>query len=190
MADELPELLIVPTGVGKTASAILGWLYRRRFHEDEHVQQATPRRLIYCLPMRVLVDQTAECTEAWLKKLSLSKDVRVHLLMDGAHDENWDEYLERDAILIGTQDMLLSRALNRGYGMSRYRWPVHFGLLNNDCLCVMDEIQLIGVGLTTTMRAEPLRTKTLTQSAHSNETPRHPTPCSPFRDFHSFVAAV
>ena len=42
--------------------------------------------------------------------------------------------------------MLLSRALNRGYGMSRYRWPMHFGLLNNDCLWVMDEVQLMGRG--------------------------------------------
>ena len=39
-------------------------------------------------------------------------------------------------ILIGTQDMLLSRALMRGYGMSRYQWPVHFALLHNDaCGC-------------------------------------------------------
>ena len=38
----------------------------------------------------------------------------------------------------------LSRALNRGYGMSRYRWPMHFGLLNNDCLWVLDETQLMG----------------------------------------------
>lgn len=29
-------------------------------------------------------------------------------------------------------------ALNRGYGMSRYRWPMHCGLLNNDCRWVMD----------------------------------------------------
>ena len=36
--------------------------------------------------------------------------------------------------------------------MSRYRWPVHFGLLNNDCLWVMDETQLMGVGLTTTRK--------------------------------------
>jgi CRISPR-associated endonuclease/helicase Cas3 len=27
---ELPELLNVPTGIGKTTTAILGWLYRRR----------------------------------------------------------------------------------------------------------------------------------------------------------------
>lgn len=159
MAAELPELLNVPTGVGKTATAILGWLYRRRFHEHQHLQKATPRRLVYCLPMRVLVEQTAECAEGWLKKLSLSKDVRVHLLMGGADDEKWDEYPERDAILLGTQDMLLSRALNRGYGMSRYRWPVDFGLLNNDCLWVMDETQLMGVGLTTTAQMQGLRSK-------------------------------
>src|SRR5437762_12957048 len=29
--------------------------------------------------------------------------------------------------------------------MSRYRWPMHFGSLNNDCLWVMDETQLMGV---------------------------------------------
>ncbi len=64
--------------------------------------------------------------------------------------------------MIGTQDMLLSRALNRGYGMSRYRWPIHFGLLNNDCLWVMDETQLMGVGLTTTAQLQGLRVKLAT----------------------------
>ena len=62
--------------------------------------------------------------------------------MGGEEKTDWDIYPEREAILIGTQDMLLSRALNRGYGMSRYRWPMHFGLLNNDALWVMDETQL------------------------------------------------
>lgn len=42
-------------------------------------------------------------------------------------DLDWDVWPEKPAILIGTQDMLLSRALNRGYGMNRYRWPMHFG---------------------------------------------------------------
>ena len=54
--------------------------------------------------------------------------------MGGEDSGEWDIHPEREAILIGTQDMLLSRALNRGYGMSRYRWPMHFGLLNNDAL--------------------------------------------------------
>ena len=72
---------------------------------------------------------------------------------------DWDIHPERTAILIGTQDMLLSRALNRGYGMSRYRWPMHFGLLNNDCLWVMDETQLMGVGVETSAQLDGFRHK-------------------------------
>ncbi|MGH7873849.1 MAG: hypothetical protein ACREQO_16720, partial [Candidatus Binatia bacterium] len=52
--SEMPELVDVPTGLGKTAMAVLGWLWRRRFANEE-IQKATPRRLVYCLPMRVLV---------------------------------------------------------------------------------------------------------------------------------------
>ncbi len=33
--------------------------------------------------------------------------------------------------------------------MSRYKWPMHFALLNSDCLWVFDETQLIGVGVET-----------------------------------------
>jgi CRISPR-associated endonuclease/helicase Cas3 len=69
----------------------------------------------------------------------------------------WDIYPERPAILVGTQDMLLSRALNRGYAMSRYRWPMHFSLLNNDCLWVMDEIQLMGVSVETSAQLDAFR---------------------------------
>ena len=103
--------------------------------------------------MRTLVEQTREECVKWLKNLQLDEEIGVHILMGGENpadgDLKWVEHPERDAILIGTQDMLLSRALNRGYGMSRYRWPVHFALLNNDCLWVLDETQLMGVGLTT-----------------------------------------
>src|SRR5690606_21522729 len=44
-----------------------------------------------------------------------------------------------------------------GYGMSRARWPMHFGLLNNDSLWVMDETQLMGVGVPTSGQLEGLR---------------------------------
>ena len=160
--ESVPQLLNVPTGVGKTATAILGWLYRRRFHPQEEIRQSVPRRLVYCLPMRTLVEQTRDAAQLWLDALNLSNEVGVHVLMGGTMSNDWDEYPERDAILIGTQDMLLSRALNRGYGMSRYRWPMHFGLLNNDCLWVMDETQLMGVGLTTTAQLQGLRSKLTT----------------------------
>lgn len=161
----LPQLVDVPTGMGKTAMAVLGWLWRRRFHPDEAVRTATPRRLIYCLPMRVLVEQTVSEANRWIAELKkycpkeMAQPPKVHILMGGEIDNDWDAYPEADAILIGTQDQLLSRALNRGYAMSRYRWPMHYGLLNNDCLWVMDEVQLMGVGLTTTAQLQAFREK-------------------------------
>lgn len=156
--ESLPQLMSVPTGLGKTAAGVLGWLYRRRF-ATKSMQRDTPRRLVYCLPMRTLVEQTVKAVKGWLENLGLTNEVAVHLLMGGEEITDWDNHPEKDAILVGTQDMLLSRALNRGYGMSRYRWPVHFGLLNNDCLWVMDETQLMGVGLTTSAQLQGLRQK-------------------------------
>jgi len=175
--DPLPELLDIATGLGKTAAAVLAWLWRRRFAKEETRRQ-TPRRLVYCLPMRVLVEQTHACAVSWLDNLGLlggrrgvtpacpydpwssdddPQEIRVHLLMGGDVDRDWDMYPEKDSILIGTQDMLLSRALDRGYGMSRFRWPVQFGLLNNDCLWVMDEVQLMGNGLASTAQLQAFR---------------------------------
>jgi CRISPR-associated endonuclease/helicase Cas3 len=79
--------------------------------------------------------------------------------MGGAIDSNWELHLESRAILIGTQDQLLSRGLNRGYAMSPFKWPIHYGLLNNDCLWVFDEVQLMGVGLKTSTQLQGFREK-------------------------------
>jgi CRISPR-associated endonuclease/helicase Cas3 len=155
---ELARLVRIPTGLGKTAAAVLGWVWRRRFADGE-VRKNTPRRLVYCLPMRVLVEQVRVVVQSWLEKLLLNDQMAVHVLIGGEAAEDWELYPERDAILIGTQDMLLSRALNRGYGMSRYHWPRCFGLLNNDCLWVFDEVQLMGVGVATSAQLEAFRRK-------------------------------
>jgi len=157
-AEILPQLIDVPTGAGKTAAVILCWLWRRRFAAAP-VGQGTPRRLVYCLPMRTLVEQTETAARTWLRNLGRDQDIKVYVLMGGERAKDWDMYPESDAVVIGTQDMLLSRALNRGYGMSRYRWPMHFGLLNNDCLWVLDEIQLMGSGLATSTQLQAFRHK-------------------------------
>ena len=134
-------LIDVPTGFGKTGAVVLAWLWNRVLkHRDDW-----PRRLVYCLPMRTLVEQTRQNADQWLSKLGLLDEVGLHVLMGGEDAGEWDLHAERNAVLVGTQDMLLSRALNRGYRMSRYRWPMHFGLLNNDCLWIMDEVQMSGV---------------------------------------------
>ena len=158
---DFPELIKIPTGAGKTASVVLAWLWKRKFSDKKYV----PRRLVYCLPMRVLVEQTISEIKKWIKKLSdeypsiFDDGPGVYTLMGGEMDEDWDRHPEKEAILVGTQDMLLSRALNRGYALSRFRWPIDFGLINNDALWVMDEVQLMGAGLPNSAQLDAFRDK-------------------------------
>ena len=156
---DFPVLLKIPTGAGKTEAAILGWLYRRFEHPKEAVRDSTPRRLVYCLPMRTLVEQTVKRVKGWLEMLGRSDDVGVVTLMGGEPRTQWYLEPEKPYVIIGTQDMLLSRGLNRGYGNSPFMWPVEYGLLNNDCLWVMDEVQLMANGLPTSTQLSGLRRK-------------------------------
>lgn len=167
--EEWPDVLHIPTGLGKTAAITLAWAYRRGIRargERAAVDPELPRRLVWCLPMRVLVEQTATNAREWLRRLGVLGDpgehgrIAVHTLMGGEADlrrASWTAHPEQEAILIGTQDMLLSRALMRGYGMSRYQWPVHYALLHNDALWVFDEVQLMGPALPTTTQLEAFR---------------------------------
>ena len=185
-------LLDVPTGLGKTEAVLATWLWNRIVRRDS----AWPRRLVLCLPMRVLVEQTRDRVVLDLKRLGLlagdavtqneggkevvvsyatsvrderpidgqfhrlingGRRIPIVTLMGGEDESDWDAYPEREVVIIGTQDLLLSRAMNRGYAMSRARWPMQFGFLNNDCLWVFDEIQLMGPGLATTTQLEAFR---------------------------------
>ena len=154
-----PELLTVPTGAGKTLAVTLAWLYRRRYVPDPAVRAATPRRLVYCLPMRVLVEQTYQVVLEVLNNLGLTAPggVLAAKCLGGESDDDWALYPECDAIIVGTQDMLLSRALNRAYGRNRFRWPQLFGQINNDALWVFDEVQLMGSGLATSAQLDAFR---------------------------------
>lgn len=161
-------LINIPTGLGKTAAVVLAWLWNRVAHPDPAHSKTWPRRMVYCLPMRTLVEQTREETRNWIAKLvdtgriPADRKPRIVVLMGGENlegdEKDWDIHPEADTILLGTQDMLLSRALNRGYGMARARWPMHFGLLNNDALWIMDETQLMGAGLATSAQLQAFRT--------------------------------
>ena len=158
IADNLKaDILIAPTGLGKTAAVTLGWVWKRLT-----APAATPRRLIWCLPMRTLVEQTAREATNWMNNLGEMFPAgkgkpSVHLLMGGAVDADWRLSPEDPAIIVGTQDMLLSRALMRGYGMSRFGWPIDYGLLHSDTLWVYDEVQLMGAGLATSTQLEAFR---------------------------------
>lgn len=155
----MPSLLDIPTGLGKTEGIVLGWAYRRLLLRDA----AEPRHLVYCLPMRVLVRQTEARLRACFDNLQsggvLEQTPTVYVMLGGEVQQGWAEHPEEPWVLIGTQDQLLSRALNRGYAMSRFQWPIHFGLLNNDCRWVVDEVQLMGPGLWTTAQLDWMRSR-------------------------------
>ncbi len=156
-APHLPDLLEAPTGSGKTATAVLGWLWRR-LHGTPAQRAEAGARLVFCLPMRTLVEQTEHAARDWATQLGLGDEhLGICTMLGGAIDDGWDEMPERASVIIGTQDQLLSRALLRGYAMSRYRWPIHFALLNNDCTWVMDEVQLMGVGSSTGAQLQAFR---------------------------------
>src|SRR5215469_13506922 len=78
--DGLPAVVRAPTGTGKTG-IVLAWLWRR-LHERE--PDATPRRLVYALPQRSLVEQVASQAGQWLARLGLDGKVALHVVMGGA----------------------------------------------------------------------------------------------------------
>lgn len=147
------RLIRIPTGLGKSAGSVLAWLYHRIHRGDE----SWPRRLVLVLPMRTLADQLVKDARRWVS--TAEAKVPVHLLMGGVEAERWVEDLDSPAILVGTQDMLLSRALNRGYGSARGLWPMEFGALHSDTLWVFDEVQLMGVALATSTQLQAFRQK-------------------------------
>ena len=167
--NEWPEILIAPTGSGKTAAVTLGWAAHRMRAPDK-----TPRRLVWCLPMRTLVDQTAQSVKDWFEKLRRAEvaedDVLplpkkdVHVLMGGIESAGWLDHPERPAVIVGTQDMLLSRALMRGYASSRANWPMEFAFLHEDAQWVFDEVQLMSAGRATSAQLEAFRRRDATQA--------------------------
>src|ERR1043166_237840 len=91
------QLINIPTGLGKTAAVVLAWLWNR-----SHLKSPEwPRRLVYCLPMRTLVEQTQQEVQTWLKAHNLDWNgkpetrkgkVGVHILMGGEDPGDWDIY--------------------------------------------------------------------------------------------------
>lgn len=145
--DGLPTVVQAPTGTGKTG-VILAWLWRRL---SERHRDATPRRLIYALPQRSLVEQVAGEARKWLASLELSDQVALHVVMGGRGETQgeWRENMHLPAIVVGTVDSLVSKALNRAYGIGRAIFPIDFALTTNGAQWVIDEIQLCPESTTT-----------------------------------------
>lgn len=118
-----------------------------------------PRRLIYVVDRRAVVDQATRVAEQVAQRLrpgatGPAAEVRAALglagelpisTLRGQHRDNrrWMEDPGAPAIVVGTVDMIGSRLLFEGYGVSRKMRPVHAGLIGVDSLIVLDEAHLV-----------------------------------------------
>lgn len=148
MDGHLPEALDLPTGLGKT-SVMAIWLLARA------AGAKLPRRLVYVVDRRAVVDQATRVADYLHEFVEGRKEVRAALGLDdgglpvstlrGKHVDNrkWLEDPSAPAIIVGTVDMIGSRLLFEGYGVSWKMRPYHAGLLGADSLFVLDEAHLV-----------------------------------------------
>lgn len=130
----LPDALDIPTGLGKTSVMIL-------WHLARQAGAPVPRRLIYVVDRRSVVDQA---TETALAIQGSDPSLRISTLR-GQHVDNraWLESPTAPAIIVGTVDMIGSRLLFSGYGVRQTMRSYHAGLLGCDALLVLDEAHLV-----------------------------------------------
>jgi CRISPR-associated endonuclease/helicase Cas3 len=148
-AGEVVRALDIPTGLGKTSVMAL-WLAARA------CGARLPRRLVYVVDRRAVVDQATEMAVRLRESVTGSPDLKARLGLPARREfpistlrgqfvdnREWLEDPSSPAIVIGTVDMVGSRLLFEGYGVSRRMRPYHAGLLGADTLVVLDEAHLV-----------------------------------------------
>ena len=132
----IPFALDIPTGLGKTSVMAIWYLALK-------AGAKVPRRLIYVVDRRAVVDQATIVADQIQEKSEGSK-LRVSTLRGQQVDNReWLADPAAPAIVVGTVDMIGSRLLFSGYGVSRKMRPYHAGLLGADTLFVLDEAHLV-----------------------------------------------
>lgn len=159
--NALPSAVSVPTGLGKTAVMAV-WLValaeQLDGNRDGKANPPLPRHLVYVVDRRAVVDQATRFAEDLRKNLAEKPEaekLREALgLADSAlpistlrgqfvDNREWLEDPSKPAIIVGTVDMIGSRLLFEGYGVSRKMRPYHAGLLGADTLVLLDEAHLV-----------------------------------------------
>ena len=147
-----PGALDIPTGIGKT-TAVLVYLLSLA------AGATLPRRLVYVVDRRAVVDQTAAQIRRWMERIAAvaplgerldalaafpaPAPVALGILRGGlADDGDWRTDPARPAVIVGTVDMIGSRLLFSGYGDGQSRRAQHAGLLGQDSFLLLDEAHL------------------------------------------------
>lgn len=154
VACDFPSTCDLPTGLGKT-STIAIWLLA--LSENPKL----PRRLVYVVNRRTVVDQSTAEAEHLLAALRRPAATRIRdalsalaavqteapvaistLRGEFADNGAWRRDPARPAIIVGTVDMVGSRLLFSGYGLGFRSRPLHAGFLGHDSLVIHDEAHL------------------------------------------------
>ncbi|HXK96196.1 MAG TPA: type I-U CRISPR-associated helicase/endonuclease Cas3, partial [bacterium] len=157
---EIPQVCSIPTGLGKT-SVIPIWLIALAFSSQEGRADRLPRRLVYIVNRRTVVDQATDLVEQMNYRLKSKEELGVLrealqglAASDGsplavstlrgelADNQEWKADPARPAVIIGTIDMTGSKLLFSGYGDGRVGRAHHAGLIGQDALIVHDEAHL------------------------------------------------
>ncbi len=151
----------VPTGLGKT-SVMAIWLLGLAHHYRNQSLEGYPRRLVYVVNRRTVVDQATREAErirsAIVKEPTLSgiagalqplvtRDTDTPFAISTlrgqfADNAEWRDDPARPAIIVGTVDMIGSRLLFAGYGRGFKTRPLHAGFLGQDSILIHDEAHL------------------------------------------------
>ena len=151
-----PDAIDIPTGCGKTSCIDIA-VYALAMNPH-----CNPRRIVYVVNRRVIVDEANKRAERIKDKLDEAKDgillkVKKKLLdlsdgsttldstvlRGGTHiDRDWNSNPSQPMIISSTVDQAGSRLLFRGYGVSRKFSHIDAGLLGNDCLWILDETHI------------------------------------------------
>ncbi len=139
IAGTIPKSCNLPTGLGKT-SVLAIWLLAWKA-----MPSLLPRRLVYVVNRRTVVDQTtteAEKLRDNAPQLGIPDLAISTLRGQFADNRKWSADPSLPAIICGTVDMIGSRLLFSGYGVGFKGKPLHAGFLGQDVLLVHDEAHL------------------------------------------------
>ena len=138
LLDSIPTRCDIPTGLGKT-SIIAIWLLARQ------VNSSLPRRLVYVVNRRTVVDQTTNEVERIRENLSGNRQVK-RLIYRSARSAassptivNGPPTPRVKPSSVARWTWIGSRLLFSGYGVGFKEKPLHAGFLRQDTLIVHDE---------------------------------------------------
>lgn len=165
IAGRPPSLVDLPTGAGKTDLIVIWLIALAWYGHNRKNGEPIPRRLVWVVNRRVLVQQVHDLSEKLRRTLNEqeseeTKEVKcalrslygfddgdvlkiVQLRGQRLDDREWSLAPTQPQLIIGTVDQIGSRLLFQGYGQGKWSRPLHAGLLGIDAWVCIDEAHLV-----------------------------------------------